>query len=246
MALDSGKVYAELILRCAHAAALRQVQHPRLPRAEPHAHACRRCSPIPRTSAPRAWRSALGVEHHKWFLKQDGPARPAAHRAAGKRRAAGAQALGRAEHRDHRVRPRPVGRAAAGGDGHRRADERRHADPADLPEAQPGRSREARQAGGQARDQREDALPDAAQRREGHRQQGRRRGLLCRRQDRHLGEGGRRPLFQDQAAQHLHRGAAGRQAALSAADHARRAAGDCRKPTAMPPPAGTRRRRRAR
>ena len=53
-------------------------------------------------------------------------------------------------------------------------------------------------------------------------------------------EGGRRPLLQDQAAHHLHGGAAGRQAALSAPDHARRAAGDCRKPTASPPRAGTR------
>ena len=88
-----------------------------------------------------------------------------------------------------------------------------------------GRGDEARQAGGQARDQRQDALPDAAQRREGHRDQGRGEGLLRRRQDRHLGEGGRRPLFQDQAADHLHGDPAGRQAALSGADHARRAAG---------------------
>ena len=64
------------------------------------------------------------------------PARPAAHRIAGKRRAAGAQALGRAQHRDHRVRPRPLGRAAAGDDGDRRADERRQSHPADLPQAQ--------------------------------------------------------------------------------------------------------------
>ncbi len=78
---------------------------------------------------------ALGVEHHKAFLQQDGPARPAAHRTAGKRRAARAETLGRAEHRHHRVRPRPFGRAAAGGDGGRRADERRQAHPADLPQA---------------------------------------------------------------------------------------------------------------
>ena len=47
--------------------------------------------------------------------QEDGPARPAAHRIAGERRAAVAQALGRAQHRDHRVRPRHRGRAAAGG-----------------------------------------------------------------------------------------------------------------------------------
>ena len=49
-----------------------------------------------------------------------------------------------------------------------------------------------------------------------------------------------RPLFQDQGAHRLHGGAAGRSAALSAADHARRAAGDCRKRTASTPRAGTR------
>ncbi len=61
-------------------------------------------------------------------------------------------------------------------------------------------------------------------------EQGRRQGLLCRRQDRHRREGGDRPLFQDQAADHVHRGAAGRPAALRAADHARRAAGDAGDP----------------
>ncbi len=82
------------------------------------------------------------------------------------------------------------------------------------------------QAGAQARDQREDALSDAAQRREGHRHHGQRRGLLRRRQNRHRGKGHQRPLFQDQAADRFHGDPAGRQAALHAADHARRAAGD--------------------
>ena len=50
---------------------------------------------------------SLGVEHHKSFLQEDRAARPAAHRTAGERRAARAEALGRAQHRDHRVRPRP-------------------------------------------------------------------------------------------------------------------------------------------
>ena len=76
---------------------------------------------------------------------QDGPARPAAHRAARKRRADRAQALGRAQHRHHRVRPRPVGRAAAGGRGDQRAGQRRLSHPADLHEAHQGRGDEARQ-----------------------------------------------------------------------------------------------------
>ncbi len=87
----------------------------------------------------------MGVEHHKWFLQEDGPARPAAHRAARERRADRAQALGRTEHRDHRVRPRPVGRAAAGGRGDQRAGQRRLSHPADLHEAHQGRGDEARQ-----------------------------------------------------------------------------------------------------
>ena len=94
MALDSGKYQPQLDARCARRAALRQVHHQRLPRAEPHADACRRSSPTRRTSAPRAWRSALGVEHHKAFLQEDGPARPAAHRTAGKRRADRAASAG--------------------------------------------------------------------------------------------------------------------------------------------------------
>ena len=84
---------------------------------------------------------SLGVEHHKQFLQEARPARPAAHRAAGKRRAAGAQALGRDQHRDDRVRPRALGRAAAGDDGDRRADERRLPHSADLPQAQRSRTR---------------------------------------------------------------------------------------------------------
>ena len=67
--------------------------------------------------------------------EEDGPARPAAHRTAGKRRAAGAETLGRDQHRHHRLRPWPVGGAAAGGDGCRRHPEWRAADHADLPQA---------------------------------------------------------------------------------------------------------------
>ena len=106
--------------------------------------ACRRCSPIRRTSAPRGWRWH-GRRASQVVPAEDGPARPAAHRAARKRRADRAQALGRAQHRDHRVRPRPVGRAAAGGRGDQRAGQRRLSHPADLHEAQQGRGDEARQ-----------------------------------------------------------------------------------------------------
>ena len=67
---------------------------------------------------------------------QGRPARPAAHRAAGERRADRSQALGRTQHRHHRVRPRPLGGAAAVGDGRRRARQRRLSHSADLPQAQ--------------------------------------------------------------------------------------------------------------
>ena len=73
MALDSGKVDARHSTFDARAAAaLRQVHHPRLSRAEPRAHACRRSSPTRRTSAPRAWRWQVGVEEHKAFLRKLG------------------------------------------------------------------------------------------------------------------------------------------------------------------------------
>ena len=80
---------------------------------------------------------AVGVDGPQGVPEEDGPARPAAHRTAGKRRAAGAEALGRAQHRHHRLRPRPVGRALAGGHGHRGLRQWRAADQADLPQAQP-------------------------------------------------------------------------------------------------------------
>ena len=72
----------------------------------------------------------------------------------------------------------------------------------------------------QARHLREDALPDAAERREGNRQARRRGRILCGRQDRDLGEGGQRALCQEQAAQHFHRGVPGRPAPLPAAGDA--------------------------
>ena len=63
---------------------------------------------------------AMGVEHHKWFLKKMGQLdrlRTELPESAG---AVRAQALGGIEHGDHRLRPWSFGRAAAGGDGHRR------------------------------------------------------------------------------------------------------------------------------
>ncbi len=69
----------------------------------------------------------------------------------------------------------------------------------------------------------QDALPDAAQRRDRNRQEGRREGLLCRRQDRHLGKGRQRALFQEAGAELVHRDHAGRQSAVPDPDHAGRA-----------------------
>ena len=58
MALDSGKYTLNSMMDARVRAALRALHDPRLPRAESHAQPCRRCSPIRRTSAPRAWRWA--------------------------------------------------------------------------------------------------------------------------------------------------------------------------------------------
>ena len=49
--------HAQIVIRRAHAAALRQVRHPRFRRRESRARPCRRFSPIRRTSARRALRS---------------------------------------------------------------------------------------------------------------------------------------------------------------------------------------------
>ena len=83
----------------------------------------------------------------------------------------------------------------------------------------------------QAGDVGQDPLFDAAQCRDRHRQEGRRQGLLYRRQDRHLGKGGQWPLFQEAGAQLLHGHPARRQPAVPAPDHAGRAASRCRKPS---------------
>ena len=132
------------------------------------------------------------------------------------------------------------GGAAAGGDGHQRGREWRLSDPADLPEAVRRGSQGDGEEGDQARDQREDALSDAAQCRDRNRQEGRREGLLHRRQDRHLGKGRQRALFQEAGAELVHRDPAGRQSAIPGAGHAGRAESRCRKPTVSSPRAGTR------
>ena len=67
--------------------------------------------------------------------------------------------------------------------------------------------------------------PDAAECRDRHRQEGRRQGLLYRRQDRHGRKGHQRPLRQEARAQLLHRDPAGRRSEIPAPDHAGRAAG---------------------
>lgn len=166
-----------------------------------------------------------GVDAHRAFL--DGPTRPAAHRTAGKRRAHRAEALGGIEHRDHRLRPWPRRRSAAGGDGGERAGQWRLADPADLHEAHAGRGDGARQARRQARDQCQAALSDAAQCGEGLGLGAgqARRPLSSRRQDRHRREGGQWPLFQDTAAHHLHRRVPDGRPAVPDPRHARRASG---------------------
>ena len=141
MALDSGKIQSELDVRCARLAALRQVQHRRLSRQEPRAHGAGGVHLFVQ-HRHRAHGAGARRRAPQGVSQEARPARPAAHRAAGKRRAAGAQALGRAEHRDHRLRPRPFGRAAAGGRGHQRAGQWRLAHSADLHEAHAGRGAE--------------------------------------------------------------------------------------------------------
>ncbi|MGY4467823.1 hypothetical protein ACVWWK_003532 [Bradyrhizobium sp. LB9.1b] len=158
--------------------------------------------------------------------RQDGPVDPAAHRAAGERGSADTATLGRAEHGHHRVRPGHVGGATAGGDGHQRAGERRLFDSADLHEAHGVRSGGDGETRDQAGHQRQDAVPDAAQCRNRHRQDRRRQGLLRRRQDRHVRKGHQRPLCQEARAQFLHRDHALRRPEISDPDHAGRASGD--------------------
>ena len=111
----------------------------------------------------------LGVEHHKWFLRKMGQldrlrtelpesAEPIVPKRWGELNTV-TIAFG------HGLSVAPLQAVAA----INALDERRLSDSADLHEAQQGRRHEAGEGGDQARDQREDALSDAAQRREGHR-----------------------------------------------------------------------------
>ena len=169
MALDSGKIRSELDVGCARrrctTASSRSMTIIRSGRF------INMKEVFTYSSNVGAARIALsqGVEAHKAFLRKMGQLDAAAHRIAGKRLADRAAALGRAEHRHHRVRPRHRGGAAAGGDGHRRAGQWRLPDSADLPEAHRAGGDGDGQAGHQAGDPREDALPDAAERRDRHR-----------------------------------------------------------------------------
>ena len=81
----------------------------------------------------RAHRARHGGRRPQGVPEEARPARPLAHRAARKRRADRSQALGRAQHHHHRVRPRAFGRAAASRRGDQRAHERRLPHSADLP-----------------------------------------------------------------------------------------------------------------
>ena len=135
---------AQVVVRCAHAAAFRQIRYSRFPRAEPradgpgnlHLFIEHRCGA---RGAGGRHRGAQGVP------EKARPARPAAHRIAGERRADRAQALGRIEHDHHRLRPRSLGRAASGRDGRGGLGQRRHSHSADFPQAlaRPRRPRSA-------------------------------------------------------------------------------------------------------
>ncbi len=80
----------------------------------------------------------------------------------------------------------------------------------------------------QVRNLREDALSDAAQRRDWNRQTGRREGLLHRRQNRHLGKGRQWAVFQEAGAELVYRDCSGRQSAVPGAGDAGRAEGAAR------------------
>jgi hypothetical protein len=168
---------------------------------------------------------SLGVDGASGISEKDGTARPAAHGVAGKRAAAPAAQLERAVDRDDRFRPRAFGGAVASGHGDGGARKWRAAHSADVPEAHGGRSQRTGETGHQARDEPADALPHAAQCGKGECAAGRGRRLLCGRKDRHFGKDRERPLCEGQGSDGLYGCLPRRQTALSAARHARRAAG---------------------
>ena len=147
----------------------------------------------------------VGIEGHQEFLTRMGLLSRMTDRTAGSRHADPAEGVEADQLDDDLLRPRRVDDAAADRRRRRRADERRQADPADLPAAQPRRGRCGRDAGHQREDQRRDALSLPAERRRPARlgQRGRGHRLPRRRQDRHGRKGGQRPLFRHQAVQRL-------------------------------------------
>ena len=216
--------HAEQPRRCAREPALRPLHHPRLP---PRAPGADRAGGVQvfLQHRHRAHRHDGGRGGPQGLPAQDGPARPAAHRAARERRPAGAAQLERAQHHHDRVRPGAQCRPVAGHDGGGRAQQRRQPDPADLPEA--GGERRARQipAGDPARSVGGAALHHAAERRGGLGQEDQHPGLLRGRQDRHGRQDHPRPLRQGQGVHDLHVDRAGRQAQIPVPDPTRRPAG---------------------
>ncbi len=96
---------ARLVLRCAPGAALRQVPDQRLPRPAPHSHGAGNLH-LFFQYRHRAHGAGARRRASPCVSEKDGTARSPAHRNPRKRRAAGSQALGRTQHRHHRLRSR--------------------------------------------------------------------------------------------------------------------------------------------
>ena len=93
-----------------------------------------------------------GVEAHKAFLRKLGQLDRLRTELPESTVADRAEALGRTQHHHHRLRSRPFGGAAAGGDGHQRRHQWRLSDSADIPQAVGRGSQGDCEEGGQARD----------------------------------------------------------------------------------------------
>ena len=214
MALELGKVNLGTRVDARDSPALRAFHHPRLPCDASHSHRAGGLHPFLeyRHGAHGDDGRRRGASS---VSEANGPARSAAHRIAGKRRAAGAEALELAEHDDDRLRPGPQCRADSGADGGGGFGQRRQSDDADFPHAQRGASARRQPSRGQRANVRIDALSHALQR---HPWFGRHRQhswLLRRRQNRHRRQDLPRPLFAGQGLHDLHGRCAGRQAEIS-------------------------------
>ena len=115
---------------------------------------------------------SLGVDYHQAFLKKLGQLDRLRTELPESAEPLIPKHWGEINTVDHRLRAGPLGRAVAGGDGHFRAGQWRPADPADLPQARPGRGRPPGQAGDQAGNLGKIALSDAAERGKRHRPHG--------------------------------------------------------------------------